>query len=226
MRCRYSQVPCAHRAGADGADVAGLAVPRLTAAAARCGCGRLQCACRSRAWCARCWRFRARSAPLTRAWLVATPLGAVLAVLVQLLGTVIGVFLVPLPAGRARQRSTWRRSGGVLAAVHLLLLADHWVVLIAAWALVGTALQHLLCFYPDRPFALLAAHKKRLADRAADVLLLAAAGLAWWSVGSGSFTGLAAHLRSMAPRRRCRSARCCWCWRWCCAPRCCRCMAG
>ena len=61
--------------------------------------------------------------------------------------------------------------GAVLAAVHLLLLADHWVVLIAAWALVGTALQHLLCFYPDRPFALLAAHKKRLADRAADVLL-------------------------------------------------------
>ena len=133
--------------------------------------------------------------PETRAWLVATPLGAVLAVLVQFLGTVIGVFSSRFLQGEARQPQYVAALGAVLAAVHLLLLADHWVVLIAAWALVGTALQHLLCFYPDRPFALLAAHKKRLADRAADVLLLAAAGLAWWSVGSGSFTGLAAHLQ-------------------------------
>lgn len=82
---------------------------------------------------------------------------------------------------------------------HLLLLADHWLVLIAAWAAIGLALQHLLCFYPDRPFALLAAHKKRLADRLADALLIAAAALAWHEVGSGSLSDLWRHLGAGAP---------------------------
>jgi NAD(P)H-quinone oxidoreductase subunit 5 len=127
-------------------------------------------------------------------WLIATPVGAALAILVQLLGTVIGVFSARYLEGEARQRRYATALAGVLAAVHLLLLADHWVVLIAAWALVGIALQALLCFYPDRPFALLAAHKKRMADRLADVLLVLAALLAWSSAGSGSFTDLAAHL--------------------------------
>ncbi|TAH11424.1 MAG: NADH-quinone oxidoreductase subunit L [Curvibacter sp.] len=127
-------------------------------------------------------------------WLNPTRLGSALAVLVQLLGWVIGVFSARYLEGEHRQQRYMAALAGVLAAVHVLLLADHWVVLIAAWALVGVALQHLLCFYPDRPFALLAAHKKRIADRMADVLLILAAGLAWTEVGSGSFTDLWAHI--------------------------------
>jgi len=83
---------------------------------------------------------------------------------------------------------------GVLGAVHLLLLADHWLLLIAAWAAVGLVMQTLLCFYPERPFAQLAAHKKRLADLLAWALLAVAAGLAWSEVGSGSLSDLARHL--------------------------------
>ncbi len=124
----------------------------------------------------------------------ATPIGVGMAILVQLLGTVIGAFSARYLQGEAGQRRYITALASVLAAVHGLLLADHWVVFIAAWAAVGIALQHLLCFYPDRPFALLAAHKKRLADRAADGLLIAASGLAWWSVGSGSMTDLTVHL--------------------------------
>ncbi len=127
-------------------------------------------------------------------WLTTTPLGAGLAVLVQFLGTVIGMFSARYLHGEPAQRHYMMALGGVLAAVHVLLIADHWLVLIAAWAGAGIALRALLCFYPDRPFALLAAHKKRLADRAADVLLLTAAALAWQAVGSGSFTDLASHL--------------------------------
>ena len=123
-------------------------------------------------------------------WVAVTALGGALAVLVQLLGLVIGVFSARYLEGEAAQARFVAALAGVLAAVHTLLIADHWAVLIAAWALVGVALQPLLCFYADRPFALLAAHKKRLADRLADVLLIAAAGLAWWSVGSGSLTDL------------------------------------
>ena len=113
-----------------------------------------------------------------------------LAALVQLLGTVIGAFSAQYLQGEPSQRRYVAALAAVLAAVHLLLLADHWLVLIAAWVGVGWALQSLLCFYPDRPFSRLAAHKKRLAD----VLLLLAAALAWREVGSGALPALWAHV--------------------------------
>jgi NAD(P)H-quinone oxidoreductase subunit 5 len=126
----------------------------------------------------------------------ATLVGAWVAVLVQLLGTVIGVFSSRYLQGEPGQARYVAALAGVLGAVHLLLLANHWVVLIAAWAAVGMALQHLLCFYADRPFARLAAHKKRVADRLADLLLLAAAFLSWREVGSGSLPALWLHLEA------------------------------
>lgn len=127
-------------------------------------------------------------------WLRSSQTGSALAILVQLLGTVIGAFSARYLQGEPGQQRYITALAGVLASVHLLLLANHWLVLITAWALVGVALQPLLCFYPDRPFALLAAHKKRIADRMADVLLLVAAVLAWQEVGSGSLTDLWQHL--------------------------------
>lgn len=130
--------------------------------------------------------------------LQADRLGLLLAVLVQFLGMVIGVFSARYLEGEPGQRRYQACLGGVMAAVQVLLLADHWLLLIAAWAAVGLALQPLLCFYADRPFALLAAHKKRLADRLADVLLLVAAGLAWTAVGSGSLSELKAHLGTLS----------------------------
>jgi len=120
----------------------------------------------------------------------ASPLGLLLAVLVQWLGTVIGGFSARYLQGEAGQRRYVTALAAVLAAVHLLLMADHWAVLIAAWALVGVSLRYLLCFYPERAFARLAAYKKGVADRVADGLLLAAAALAWQEVGSGSLSSL------------------------------------
>lgn len=127
-------------------------------------------------------------------WLSASPLGLALAVLVQLLCTVIAAFSSRYLDGEPGQQRYVTALAGVMTAVHLLLMADHWVVLITAWALVGVALQHLLCFYQDRPFALLAAHKKQIADRLADVLLFGASALAWSEVGSGSLSDLWTHV--------------------------------
>ena len=118
----------------------------------------------------------------------------VLAALVQLLGTVIATFSGRYLEGEANQRRYIGALAAALASVHVLLLADHWLLLIAAWACVGIALRHLLCFYPDRPFALLAAHKKNIADRLADLMLLGATALAWLEVGSGSLSALWAHI--------------------------------
>lgn len=131
--------------------------------------------------------------------LAVTLTGAWVALLVQFLGAVIGAFSSRYLQGERGQPRYVAALGGVLAAVHLLLLADHWLVLIAAWAAVGLALEHLLCFYSERPFARLAAHKKRVADRLADVLLIAAAALAWQEVGSGSLSELWRHLEAGAP---------------------------
>lgn len=125
-----------------------------------------------------------------------TLLGAGVAVLVQVLGAVVGVFSDRYLDGEPRQARYAAALAAVLGGVQLLLLADHWLVLIAAWAGVGLALERLLCFYADRPFALLAAHKKRVADRAADALLIAAALLSWHEVGSGSLTALATHVQA------------------------------
>lgn len=116
-----------------------------------------------------------------------------LALLVQFLGMVIGAFAQRYLQGEAGQGRAVRGFAGVLGAVQLLLLADHWLILLPAWALVGQALHGLLCFYPERPFAQLAAHKKRVSDRLADGLLLLAAGAAWTTVGSGSISAALAH---------------------------------
>src|SRR5450830_65560 len=125
---------------------------------------------------------------------ILTPLSLVLALLVQLLGTVIAAFSARYLEGERGQRRYIGALAAVLASVHLLLIADHWLLLIVAWASVGIALQHLLCFYPDRPFARLAALKKRIADRLADAMLLGAATLAWLEVGSDSLSDLWQHI--------------------------------
>ena len=106
--------------------------------------------------------------------------------LVQALGSVIISFSARYLEGEPRQGRYAMALCGVLTAVHLLLLADHWAILIIAWASVGLALHPLLCCYEDRPFAALAAHKKFLADRLADLLLIAAAVFAMQASGSGS----------------------------------------
>ena len=66
------------------------------------------------------------SPTLTAAWV---------AVLVQLLGTVIGAFSSRYLQGEPGQPRYVAALGGVLAAVHVLLLADQWLVLIASWRL-------------------------------------------------------------------------------------------
>ncbi|MCQ8896602.1 NADH-quinone oxidoreductase subunit L [Limnobacter humi] len=122
-----------------------------------------------------------------------------MAPLVQGLGTVIGVFSARYLQGEPGQRRYALALAGLLAAVQCLLLADHWLVLIGSWALVGVILRRLLCFYPERPFAQLAAHKKQIADRLADVCLIACAGLVWWSTGTLRLSGLDAYLLSHSP---------------------------
>ena len=127
-------------------------------------------------------------------WITVEPLGACVALLVQLLATVIGLFSSRYLVGEHGQQRYIVALATVVASVHLLLLANHWLVMIVSWSLAGSALRRLLCFYRDRPFAMLAAHKKRVADALADGLLLGVAALGGSTVGSGSFSDLWLHV--------------------------------
>lgn len=126
--------------------------------------------------------------------LAISPFQVATSLLVQLLGLVIGTFSYRYLDGEPRQAYFVKHFAMVLASVHLLLIANHWLIMIVAWSAVGFFMRQLLCFYPERPFALLASHKKQIADNVADVLLLLAAILAWKEVGSGTISGLSAYV--------------------------------
>jgi len=71
-----------------------------------------------------------------------------------------------------------------LAAVSLLVVTNNLFWLGAAWVATSLALHQLLTFFRHRPQALLAAHKKFLVSRCADLCLLSAIGLI--SMASGT----------------------------------------
>ena len=59
-----------------------------------------------------------------------------------------------------------------LAAVWLLVMLNNLLLLCLAWTATSLALHQLLTFYRDRPAAIVAAHKKFLISRAADLFTL------------------------------------------------------
>ncbi|MFN0062619.1 MAG: NADH-quinone oxidoreductase subunit L [Myxococcaceae bacterium] len=71
-----------------------------------------------------------------------------------------------------------------LAAVSLLAQSNHLVVIMLSWSATSIALHQLLTFFATRPAALVAAHKKFLVSRLADVCLIVSLGLVHASVGS------------------------------------------
>lgn len=101
-------------------------------------------------------------------------LGAVMLLLVAALGWVIVRYSQPYLDGERGQTRYLRCLMLTLAAVTLLVLTNNLLVLAAAWIITSLALHGLLTFFDQRPQALIAAHKKFLASRVADVTLVAA----------------------------------------------------
>jgi len=112
--------------------------------------------------------------------------------LVALLAFVLARYTRTFLRGEPGQARATRWLLATVVAVAVLVVANHLVVVLLGWTAAGLALHRLLTFYAARPQALVAAHKKFLASRAADLLLLGAATL--WAVEAGSLDldGLAA----------------------------------
>ena len=111
-------------------------------------------------------------------------LGGLMMLLVCALGWVIVRYSQPYLDGERGQARYLRSLMLTLAAVTLLVLSNNLLVLAAAWIATSLALHGLLTFFDRRPQALIAAHKKFIASRVADLCLIAAVVLVGRELGT------------------------------------------
>jgi NAD(P)H-quinone oxidoreductase subunit 5 len=99
---------------------------------------------------------------------------AIVMALVTTIGLVLARYSRTYLDGEAGQE---RFAGWLLATLAgstLVLATQHLAVLLVAWLATSLCLQSLLTFYPARPMAQLAAHKKFLVSRTADLTVFLA----------------------------------------------------
>ncbi len=127
---------------------------------------------------------RAPSDPLFSAWVRVDAITGVMLLLVCALGLIIVRYSRTYLNGDPGQLRYARWLLATLAAVATLVVANNLLGIAIAWTLTGLALHKLLAFYGDRPAALVAAHKKFLVSRLADLCLWSALALLYANVGS------------------------------------------
>ena len=110
--------------------------------------------------------------------------GAVVGLLVAFIGWVIVRYSQPYLAGEPGEAACVRWLMATLAAVLVVVASNNLLVLALAWMASSLALHRLLLFFGERPAARIAAHKKYLAARAADLCMAGAVGLLYLSFGT------------------------------------------
>jgi len=111
-------------------------------------------------------------------------LANIMLVLVCFIGWIIVGYSQSYLGGQPGQRRYIRSLMLTLVAVTLLVLANNLLLLVLAWIGTSLALHSLLTFFNQRPQALIAAHKKFLASRVADVCMLSAIALVASQLGT------------------------------------------
>ena len=124
-------------------------------------------------------------------------LGGTMLLLVGFIGWVITRYSQPYLGGAAGQPRYIRGLMLTLAAVSLLVLTNNLAVLALAWIATSLALHGLLTFFDSRPQALIAAHKKFLASRVADLCLLGGVALIGLQLGTLEIDRAIAAVRSL-----------------------------
>ncbi len=104
--------------------------------------------------------------------------------LVCFIGWVITTFSQTHLAGERGQARYQRGLMLTLASVSLLVTSNNLLLLALAWIATSLSLHTLLTFFDQRAQALIAAHKKFLASRVADVCLLSAVALVGSTLGT------------------------------------------
>ena len=120
----------------------------------------------------------------------------IVSILIAFLGWVIGAYSRRYLRGEAGQSRFALSFLATLAAVSAVAVSTNLGVLIVAWSASSVGLHHLLTFYRDRPAAIIVAHKKFLASRLAEGLLVIAATLIYREWGTLDISQIAAHAQA------------------------------
>lgn len=118
-------------------------------------------------------------------------LTAVMLVLITGVATVILRFSDRYLGGAQGRDRYVRWFLATMAAVSLLVITNDLLVLALAWTISSLTLHQLLTFFGDRAPALIAAHKKFLLSRVADVVIFAAVFIIWNAFGTQRIDSLA-----------------------------------
>jgi NAD(P)H-quinone oxidoreductase subunit 5 len=94
--------------------------------------------------------------------------------------------------GEPRVNYFWRWLLLTITAVLVVVMSNHLALFWLGWVAISLALHKLLMFYPERPRAVLAAHKKFIVARVAESLLLIAFGILWFIHNSLYITDITA----------------------------------
>ena len=105
--------------------------------------------------------------------------GALVMLLVAFVGWVIVRYSQTYLQGELREAYYVRWLMATLATVLVVVATDHLLVLALAWMTTSLTLHHLLMFFGDRPAAVVAAHKKFIVARLADLCMGGATLLLW-----------------------------------------------
>ncbi|MEZ5559534.1 MAG: NADH-quinone oxidoreductase subunit L [Pseudomonadales bacterium] len=122
------------------------------------------------------------------------PLSLVMLLLITFIGLVVVRYSHTCLSGESREASYVARLHVTLAAVTIVVLTDHLLVLLGGWLAISLGLHQLLLFYPERSRAALAAHKKFLLARLAELALLCAALLLYSAHGTWHISEIVAHV--------------------------------
>lgn len=125
--------------------------------------------------------------------------GAALVAMVTLVGGAVLRFSQNYLDGDARQGAFLGGLHLTLATVILFVLSANLLTFALGWVAMSLTLHKLLVFYPDRPAARLAAHKKFLLARLSDAALLLAFLCLYRITGSLDMADIAARLPAAAP---------------------------
>ncbi|MBA3583674.1 MAG: NADH-quinone oxidoreductase subunit L, partial [Gemmatimonadetes bacterium] len=106
--------------------------------------------------------------------LTVEPLTAVLSVLVAVVGFLVMIYAVGYMTGEESQVRFFAQMSFFVAAMQTLVLAGDWVLLLAAWELIGFSSYLLIGFYLERADAAAGATRAFLYTRSADLGLYVA----------------------------------------------------
>jgi NAD(P)H-quinone oxidoreductase subunit 5 len=114
----------------------------------------------------------------------------VMLTLISALGVVVVRYSRAYLKGEPMLSRYWRWLLLTLASVTTIVIANHLVPIVLAWLAASVCLHQLLTFYRGRPQAIVAAHKKFIISRLADLVLFGAVGVLSVGVGDLSLDGL------------------------------------